>query len=271
MIDLDFEYDGIYLSDFGYMVCSFDGTNDNTVSEGSEITLDLTPVANGTKHLLSAAKYDTCISAEFDICKNPVCRNNQVDEESFYISYDEEREISRWLNRKEMLPFKFISEHYEGIIFNGSFNISKIELGGKVVGFHLQFNSDRPFGYLDRKSKFKISAANGKRIIYDDSDEIGSVPIDMIVELTGSGNLTITNSFDNAEVVVKNCTSGEIITFSNMQITSSDTNHMKTIMNDFNFSFPMLSNSYSDRKNEFQFSLPCNVTIEYKSIRKVGI
>lgn len=270
MIDIDFKYDNIYLSDFGFMVCTFGNNGVETVSQGSEITFDLTPVGLGETHLLSSAKYDSCITAEFDICKNPEIANGLTDEDK-YVTYDEERDISRWLNRKKMLPLMFLSEHYEGIIFNGSFNISKVVLGGRIIGFHLSFYSDKPFGYLDEKYKFSIIRSNEKKIIYDTSDEIGTSSIDMTLTLKRSGDLTIKNLFDERETVVKNCVSNEVLTFTNMQISTSNDEHAETIMNDFNYKFPMICNSYADRKNVYQFSLPCDVVIEYKSIRKVGV
>lgn len=271
MMDVDFEYDGLYLSEFGFMVCSFDSTDQENISEGAEITFDLTPVAMGTRHLLSDTKYDSCVTAEFDICKIPTCKNDTIDNEEFFVTYDEERDITRWLIRKQMFPFMLLSDHYEGVIFNGSFNVEKVEQDGKIIGFHLKFQSDRPFGYLDARHRFKIASENGKRVIYDESDEIGTQPISMTITLESGGDLVITNSFDGRETKVKNCTSGEVITFNDMQISSSDDNHQKTIMNDFNFRFPMISNTYKEVKNEYTFSLPCNVIAKYKQIRKVGV
>ena len=220
----------------------------------------------GKKHLVAGATYDTTITAEFDICKNP-CNGY----ENFYVTADEEREIMRWLNRREMLPFRLLSEDYENIIFNGSFNVEKVESGGHIFGFHLKFTSDRPFGYLENHFKFKIGAANGKKTIYDDSDEIGISYPRITLILDDSGDLIITNSFDGRQTKVANCVSGEVITFDNMWLTSSDSAHNKTIMNDFNFMFPQICNSYSDRKNTYTFSLPCSVEFYYEATRKVGV
>ena len=123
MIDKDFEYDGIYLSDFNCTVCSLNGGSDEeTISEGSEITFNLTPVAMGARHVLTGARYENCITATFDICKIPLCQDGKISED-YYFSYEEERELMRWLNRKEMLPFRLVSDHYEGVYFNGSFNV----------------------------------------------------------------------------------------------------------------------------------------------------
>ena len=273
MVDLDFQYDNLYLSDFGFVVCSFDNSSgDNTISEGSEITFDLTPVSMGANYLLAGAKYDGAVTAEFDICKIPKCKINDAFDDDFYVSYDEERDISRWLNRKEMLPFMLISDHYEGVRFDGSFNISKYEYGGNVVGFHLKFFSNKPFGYLDTYYKFSISQANGEKTIYDYSDEIGYSLVDMEVTVKQAGDLKITNTFDGKEIIVRNCVQNEKIQFtSSQQIISSDNNHANTIMNDFNFIFPIISNSFKNRKNTFIFSLPSDVVIKYKQIRKVGV
>ena len=119
MLDMDFEYDGIYLSDFGFMVCNLNGNEEENISEGSEISFNLTPVAMGKRQFLAGTKYDSSVTAEFDICKNP-CEAGFSD---YTITYDEEREIVRWLSRHEMLPLRLLSEHYEDIIFEGSFNV----------------------------------------------------------------------------------------------------------------------------------------------------
>ena len=57
----------------------------------------------------------------------------------------------------------------------------------------------------------------------------------------------------------------------NMIISSSIENRNEKIMNNFNFIFPMISNSYTNRKNTFTFSMPCDVTFSYKQTRKIGI
>lgn len=270
MLDLDFEYDGIYLSEFGFIICNFDSSGKGTISEGSEITFDLSPTGMGEKHLVSRAKYDKCITAEFDICKNPAIYNGLTDEDK-YITYDEERDLSRWLNRKVMLPFVLLSDHYEGVIFNGSFNLSKYELGGKIIGFRLKFTSDRPFGYLETTQQFTITVPAVSKTIYDESDEIGSTGVDMEITVKEAGTLTITNTFDGRVTTLNNCVADEVVTFRDMQIFSSDETHTTTLMNDFNFVFPMIGNTYDDRRNIYTFSLPCDVVLEYKSIRKVGV
>ena len=70
MAFVDFEYAGRFLSDFGFMVCSFNSNDTDTISNGSTLTLNTVPVNNGSKFLLTSSKYDECISSTFSICKN---------------------------------------------------------------------------------------------------------------------------------------------------------------------------------------------------------
>lgn len=265
MFDFDFEYDGKYLSNFGFMICSFDNVT-NEMHESSKITFNQTAIMMGRQHLLASAKYDECITAEFDICK----MNCDGSHDGFIVSAHEEKELRRWLNRKKFFKFRPLSERFDGVYFNGSFNLQTKVVGGNVIGMHLIFTSDSPFGYTDATYKFKI-ASNKDYTIYDMSDEIGDSYIDAIITCESSGDLEITNLFNDRKTIIRNCSEGETISFKNLIISSSIEGRNSTIMNDFNFIFPMISNSYSDRKNVYSFSLPCSVVFQYKELRKIGV
>ena len=49
MKSYDFEYDGLNLSDFGFMICSFDSKGVETISNGSTITFNTVSMFNGNK------------------------------------------------------------------------------------------------------------------------------------------------------------------------------------------------------------------------------
>lgn len=267
---IDFQFDGKYLSDYNCIICSFDdGKSPTTISMGSEISFTKTPVLNGKYFMITEAKYDSCIEVEFSICKDP---DTISDYEDKFFTVSEQRNIMRWLNRTEMCEFSIIDDEYNGITYEGSFNVDKIELNGKVIGMNLRFTSNRPFGFADRITyNFVISSNNGKYAISDASDEIGHIYPTMIINLSSSGDLKITNSFDGTQTIIKNCVSGEQITFDNMVIETTNVSHSETIMNDFNFKFPKLCNSYNTRRNNYTFSLPCSVSFSYRPIRKVGL
>ena len=129
MIAMDFEYDGQLLSDFGFIICNFDSSDVNTISNGSTLTLNTVPMNNGSKYLLSGVKYDSCVSATFSICKD-VCINDDLE-----ISIEENSAIMRWLNRKNFNKFKIIQDDYLDVYFESTFNISRVVIGGKKVGY----------------------------------------------------------------------------------------------------------------------------------------
>lgn len=267
---VDFQFDNLYLSDFGCIICTFDsGGSPETISMGSEISFTKSAVSNGRRFMITDAKYENCIETEFSICKNP----DLVDEyEDRFFTLDEQRDIMRWLNRTEMCRFTIINDEYIDIFYEGSFNVSRIELNGDVIGMSLKFTSNRPFALsLEREYNFVIEDEIVTYTIQDSSDEIGYDYPNVTVTLAQDGDLVITNSFDGRQTIINNCVSGEVITMSNMVIETSNSAHAETIMNDFNFKFPQICNSYESAKNTYSFSLECSVSISYKPVRKVGI
>ena len=266
---LDFNYDGLFLSDFGCVLCTFDNASFGTYSVGSEISFNTTPINFGKRHLLTSVRYDSCLSAEFTICKNA---ENLRNNENKYFTIEEQRDILRWLNRPNFHTFYLLDEGYEDIYYNASFNVSKIELAGNVIGFSLKFFTDRPFGTRKKyKKNIAIIAPNESAIVKDISDEIGYIYADVVVTCNQSGTLTIVNQMDGRITEIKNCVSGETITMKDMIIETNDTTHRKTIMNDFNFVFLRISNTFKNKNNRLTFSLPCTAVISYSPIRKVGV
>lgn len=268
---IDFEYDGFRLSDFGCIICTFDDPGVDNYSVGSEISYNLTPVYGGRINYLTGISYKNCITGEFQICKNKE-KLFMDDASEKYFTLDEQCEITRWLNRPEFLPLAIYDDNYEGIFFEGSFNVEKIEIAGNVVGFNLSFSTNKPFAqYQTMMGKYNVTAFNSDISIIDISDEIGYIYPSMEITCNSSGDLTIYNSMDGRTTSIKNCVEGEVITMADMIIESSDSDHNSNIMNDFNFNFVRLSNTFKDRKNVLTFSLPCSVVIKYTPLRKVGI
>lgn len=270
MNTLDFEYDGLYLSDFGCIICSFDSANLENISMGSVITFDTSYNRGNRRFMVNGISHDDCLEAEFSICKDPC---SFLEESERYFTVEEQRQLMRWLNRGEYLSFRPIDDEYESIHYEGSFyNIEKIEFGGMVVGLHLYLTTNSPFAFHDKKEfNFTISSANGAYTVSDMSDDIGYTYADLEITCKRAGELQITNSIDGRVTSIKNCKSGETITIKDMYIETSDATHEGTIMNDFNFVFPRISNTFKNRSNKLTFSIPCSVCLKYTPIIKVGI
>ena len=265
---LDFEYDGLFLSDFDFMVCTFGSKGLETISNGSVISFNTTPMFNGNKNLLTHSKYEECLQTTFSICKNP-CYTNSGDVEP--ITVEQEREIMRWLNRLTFHKFKIDQDGYEHIYFNGSFNVNRQMIDGELYGFELNFTSDAPFAYHEPITfEFSITENENTYLINDISDEIGFLYVDsMIITCKSDGKLTIHNSIENRTTTIDNCTNGEVITLTNPIITTSLLSHK--IQNDFNFNFVRIANEYNNVKNLLTFSIPCDVELIYRPIQKVGV
>lgn len=264
----DFIYDGVQLSDLGYMICTFDNTGVDNVTAGSNITFDVVMQHNGAYYAQTGSTYGECFTTSFDICKY---RPNSLGED---ISLNEFRFFMSWLNRKEYCTFSLIDSHDSGwnnIYFDGSFNIERINFHGRLIGLTLTFQSNRPFGYgAEIIETYSAVTAEDVIVIDSKTDELGALYPDT-VEITcqSDGDLEIFNQTDNRLVSISNCTLGEVITMKcfRQMISSSDTNHK--LYEDFNFNFFRLMSTYNNRENIFLVSIPCDITIKYHPVRKV--
>lgn len=259
----DFEYDGETLSGKGYIICNFDSGGLETISNGSEITFNTVSVLGGTKNELTSVEYGDCITTTFQFCKHPCVAGEMA------IEADEVRSITKWLNRRGFHKFKFIDERYFDVYYEASFNVSRIEMNGIVVGFEVEMFTNRPFGIgEDVKIEIKNTTANGKHAITSKSDEEGFIYPDMKIVIDQDGDLQIDNELDGRTMRIANCKQGEIIKLNYPVIETSLSSHK--IQNDFNWKFFRIANTYKLSKNVLTISIPCTITLTYSPIIKIG-
>lgn len=271
MYAVDFEYDGQYLSDYGFMICDFDGAGDKDVtSAGSNVTFTKVSRNYGKNYSLGGTSYDECVKTTFQICKKPDdCGKSSVD---MVITNDEYRDLMRWLNRREFLKFQVFDEDDEErttCYFDVSFNVSKIKIGGALYGLELALESNRPFGYGQELSATYTFLDVSKSYIFSDiSDEIGYIYPDMTIVCNADGDLSIYNELENCTTTIKNCSYGETITISGSAQTIASTYTSHDIANDFNYEFFRIGNTINTRSNRITVSKPCQVTIRYCPVIK---
>ena len=259
----DFEFDSLRLSDFGFQICRFDSGGVETI-DGAEITFNTVTTQHGMTHHITSVEYDY-LTFTLQICKNLCDDSNEV------IDLETQRNIMRWLCRCEYHKFKLIGDdEYSNIYFMCTFNVNKIEIDGRVVGFELEALTNSPFAHQNPVTiKFDAEAGMVKDI-YNKSENEGYIyPDNMAITVKEAGDLEIHNSFENRTTVVKNCESGETIMFNYPIITSSISSHK--ITNDFNWEFFRLASTFRNRLNTITASLPCSIKITYSPIVKVGI
>jgi len=272
MYALDFEYDGQFLSDYGFSICDFGSQSDfNTTSAGSEISFKTVSRHGGKEYGLAGTFYDECITSTFNICKDP-CNYHDLS-----ITNDEYRDLMRWLNRREFLRFRLVETEEEHVTcyYDASFNVQKIMFNRELYGLELTMTTNRPFGYGERvKETFNMTNSTTHYYMHDLSDEIGHIYPTLKITLGASGNLTLTNHTLNCAMIIKNCTTGEVINIdgSTHIITSSlntaQNPNAHKIYNDFNFEYFKIGNTFDNRKNDMTASISCQVEISYNPIIK---
>lgn len=264
MKSFDFEYDGVRLSDKGFIICKFGSNGTEIVSNGSYITFNTVSTMKGAKHELTSVEYSDCLTTMIQICKHP-CLSDREE-----VSVEEEREIMRWLNRKEFHKFKPIDAEYIDIFFEASFNVSKIESDGKIYGFELEVVTNRPYALQEPIMLYlKNIVPHGEKRIYSKSDEEGHIYPDMEITITQDGDFELFNSFENRTMRIANCKAGEVIRVQYPIIESSIADHK--IQDDFNWKFFRIANTLKSKANDITISIPCTIKMIYSPVVKVGI
>ena len=269
MYAIDFNYDGLSLSDFGFIICDFSPSDGaNILDDGTLLQFSKVSYYSGKRWGLADTKYESCIQTTFDICKNPDVTNPG----EMRITDDEYRDIVRWLNRREFKRLYFIyddAENKDFRYYNASFNISKIKIAEVLYGIRLTMETDKPFAYgSEVKNNWSVANSTTRFKLTDLSDEIGYIYPTVKITCNQAGNLSIYNDRDSRAVVINNCSAGEVIIINGEIQTISSSLNAHKISNDFNYEFPKIINTMDNRDNYYRFSLPCSVEISYLPIVK---
>lgn len=269
-MSLDLYYDGQYLSEFGFVIGTVNGSGiDDILTDESQITFNTVQHEYGKYSGLASTSYESNISAQFTIVKDPC----QYDAADLVITDTEYQAIARWLNRKQFLKCGFVDLDVDmrAAFYYASFNIAKNRIGNKIVGLDLTMTTNSPFSYGETyENTFTATSANTSFELENVSDEIGFEYPNVTVKVTQAGNLTITNETSGTETTIRNCSAGETITMKGKSriITTDSSSH--DLSSDFNYDWFALTSTYADCLNKFTVSLPCSVTLSYDPIIKSG-
>lgn len=260
----DFSYDNKRLSDFGMIICNFGAKGLDTVSDGSQISFNTVPTLGGLKHELTSTQYEDCLETTIQICKYSCVDGIQE------ITSTEHRELAKWLSRKKFLKFKILDEDYIDLYFEAIFNISRIEMDGKLFGLELDVKTNRPFALKEKRViNINNTTVNGEHSVNDTSHEEGYIYPHVEITVNQKGNLKIHNAIENRDTYIANCVVGEVITMDYPVIQSSISSH--NIQNDFNWNFFRVANTFENSRNDLTISIPCSIKIEYSPIVKIGL
>lgn len=267
MYAVDFEYDGQYLSDYGFIICDFNKASGfETVNAGSKIIFNTVARGRGRVHSLAGTEYGECVSAKFSICKNPCLYND------LRITNDEYRDIMRWLNRNEFLKFRLLNDDdddRETCYYEGSFNVEKVTMDSALYGMIVTMTTNKPFGYGQELAvSWNITDTSKRYTLSDMSDEVGYTYPSMTITICQDGDFSIHNDIENCTMIIKNCKDGEVITVDGDAhiVRSSIDSH--ELYDDFNFEFFRIGNTINNRNNKITVSLQCKLEIRYSPIIK---
>ena len=273
----DFEYDGKLLSGIGYIICSFNDNSERTVPDATDLSLNTVSFSNGMRNKLVSATYDDKLTATFQICKNPCLYDDMT------ITLDETRILTRWLCRKNFHKFCLMDDGFQDVEWMATFtNISRIYNGKDIIGLELTIETDKPFAYSHPIIKtYKDIVHNWTFSIGCESDEENNLYPEMKIKVKEAGTLKITNDFDGKTMVIKNCQLDEVISVNHPMIEAYfENNHDGTItttpthtkiQNDFNWVWFRIGHKYESSINNVTVSLPCEITITYQPIVKLGL
>lgn len=260
----NFKYGEHCLSEFSMIICHFGDKGLDTIEDGAKITFNTISTLNGAKNELTSAVYEDCLGTTIQICKYSC--DGGIKE----ITATEHRELTKWLCRKKFLKLKIFDEDHIDLYYEASFNVSKIELDGKLYGLELEVVTNRPFALRDPKTiSIRNLVTDGKHSLNDISHEEGYIYPYTEIIVNEDGDLNIHNAIENRNTYIANCVAGEIITMDYPVIMSSISSH--NIQNDFNWSFFRVANTYDNSRNDLTISIPCDIKIRYSPIVKVGL
>lgn len=266
MIVTDFIFDGVALSSLGYMIVDLNSSGGFREAANATRTFQNVSMFNGKFMPFTVTTYADRLEFNFDIIKL-TCNGS----DGYIIHTDEARYLMRWLARPKAYKFKMVCDEYANVFFEGSFNVTDIFVGDDRIGLRLTFVTNRPFGTHTPLLFTKTFESTDDFLdIVDISDDAGSIYPYIMIKCNEGGNLCLSNSFDERDMIINGCSEGETIIITEELILGTD-NPLHKIQNDFNYEFLKISNNYYDRLNRITCTMKCDVTISYQPVAKVVI
>ena len=275
MYATDFEYADKRLSDFNCITCyigSSAGVSEADI--GCDITFQTIKNNHSSIQYRTATSYDSVYTTSFEIMKKQ-CTNNLDD---MYMTYEEVSVLTKWLNRREHRKFKVYSESgtTPDVHYYGSFNVKEKTINDRIAGLILTFTGNAPYGSGEAiRNEFSFISENSTFFIHGDSDELGIVypVVTVIPKVDCLGSMCeIVNRTTETKVVLRDVRANEIITLDgeHKMIASNCSDHT-SLYNDFNYEWLDILIDDESCANEYVVNIPCEISIEYRPIRKVGV
>lgn len=259
MFATDYLFDLQRLSDFGCMICSFDGDLDT--ASGGDIEFNVVKAPNRDRYTFYGSQMESVLTWNFSICKNP-CLYNEYSE-LFFDQYEESM-ISNWMLKRDGYHWlQFDQEGYEDISYNVQVtSMTPHQIDGKTIGFDLSVVSDCGYGFTNEiVKKFTINSSNSYTLtLHTDMTEY----VLPYIVIDGNGKFKINNENDTLQSATQ---------FKNIndQIVMDSDNNIITGINDFDedFNWYFLRLVNGDNKLTTDSSSDIEIEIIYREARRV--
>lgn len=233
------EYNGIALNDIGLYIVSFDSNKTGVIESGGEIVWNISKAINNHRWNLHGKHYESPLSTKIQVAKYN-CQSQQVDEISVY----EQAYYKRLLEDVDTYkPFRILCDDYEDIYYMATMQIQWYQVGGSIIGAEITITCNAPYGFSPIQQFSTTVDTNGTFQIYNDSNKIGLLSMDLIeIKALSDGDIKISNDMDMLycgrikPMVIANCHENEVIQIvgTTEQISSYDESHT-TIADDYNY------------------------------------
>ena len=190
------------------------------------------------------------------------------------ITQYQERTLKKWLCKRGCYKlFNILDKRYADIWFFANISNPKTIFIGNVYGMEFTVTMNAPYWFSDIKDIMYSLNSNESFTFYVDNDEELPIYPDMVIKPLESGNLVITNISDSVTeklpLKINNIKTNEVITIKGSYplVQSSDIVHNSNIYNDINKEWLYLIDGY----NTIQTNLSCEINLQYREFRKVGV
>lgn len=254
----NFIFNGRSLSDFGYIMCEFDGET-TTVTPASITFTTAKPPGSKKRYFLSSS-IDNVIMFEFSIVKYS-CGRTIED-----ISQYEHSMLERWLCRTDGYKELVIEQkNFDHVCFFANINITPHIVYGRIRGYRLTVETNSHCAYSEPlETEFRLSPSAPYHF-YATSDDAGYFyPVwEITPEQNGNLSIKIKEDTGQTDTVLHSVNSGQII-----EINSENGIIVGTSPDNFNWVFPRIMQDYEYNFNTITATLPCHIKMKYRLARK---
>ena len=219
MFATDFLFDRQHASDFGLMICSFDGSPE--AASGGEIEYDVIQTPGRDRFTFYGIQSNPVIEWHFSICKDP-----DQNTDLYFTQYEESR-IAKWLLQRDGYRlFQFCQEGYEDIFYYAFINMQPHQILGQTAGFDLTVTSDCAYGFTGILRQKATLSASSRPLEFRLQSDVNTYILPRIT-IKCTGNFIIRNENDpnHPETEFKNLEAGRTWEF--IMDTDADTVFLK--------------------------------------------